>query len=159
MDDPDLVDGLQAGRDLQGHTERGVGVKPSQGLHDLLEVGAGDELHGDVPKQAVLPVLVHAADVPVVDFSGEPDLRGETPGDVRIAGELMTEHLEGDRLLEPPIVGLVDGPHSPGPQDLLDLVSRGDERPRREHDFLYHSRVTFLAFASWGSASATISAG
>ncbi len=99
MDDSNLVDGLQAGRDLQGHVESPVRHQPTLSLHNLAQVCARDEFHGDEMDVPLLPVVVHPADVAVGDLTRQPDLGLKTPGNLRVAGDLRSQHLEGDRLL------------------------------------------------------------
>ncbi len=99
MDDSNLVDGLQTSPDLQGHVESPVRHQPPLSLHNLAQVCARDELHGDEMDVPVLPVVIHPADIAVGDLAGEPDLSLKTPGNLRVAGDLRSQHFEGDCLL------------------------------------------------------------
>src|SRR5262249_61282040 len=92
------------------------------------------ELPGEVAEPAVLAVVVHAADVPVVDLAGQADLGLEAPGHLGVLRDLGTQDLERDRVLERAVPGLVDGAHRARAQRLLDLVAGRDDGAGCERD-------------------------
>jgi len=132
VDDADVVDRLEPGGDLQRDVERPVRHQAALYAHDLLEVGAADQLHRDVGEPAVLAVLVDAADVAVRDLARQLDLRLEAARHLGVRGDLGPQHLERDGLVEDAVVGLVDDAHAATAHGTQDLVARGHEHAATE---------------------------
>jgi hypothetical protein len=143
VNDALVVDGLEAFRDLDAHVEGLRGRERPLLTQDLAEVHAVQEGHRDVAQRAVLAVLVDAADVLVAHAARQLDLGAEAAAELGRVRHLRAQHLEGDRLLEQAVVGLVDHAHPALAQGGEDLV------PGRHHAARYerlgaqrHSPVT-----------------
>jgi hypothetical protein len=73
-----------------------------------------------------------AADVAMADLARQADLREEAPRRLGVLGQLGAQHLEGDRLLEHAVEGLVDAPHAAAADVASHLVAPGEHELARE---------------------------
>ena len=131
MDDPDLVDGGQALRDLDRRRRRPRPAGRGPARSRSFSVAPADQLHRDVLQAAVFAVFVDAADVPVADLARELDLGAEARRHLRRARHLRPQDLEGDLVVEDLVAGAVDGAHAAAAQGRQDPVARRDQRPPR----------------------------
>jgi hypothetical protein len=132
VDDPGVVDRLQALRDLDGQLVRLVGSEAPTGREQLLEVDPLDELHRDVQQAAVLAEVVDGPHVSMAHLARELDLRFETRGHRRVGGEVGPEDLDGDDLVQRAVSGEVHRSHAAEAELASDLVASGEERAGRE---------------------------
>jgi hypothetical protein len=132
VDDSVVVNGGEPGGDLAGERDRLPRGEPAHRLDEILERLPVDVLHRDVSDAGDLADLVHAADVQVgnlpreLNFPFEP-LHPRSPG-----GGLGAEELERHRLVQHPVLRLVDLAHASGADVLDDEVAIGEDLSRRE---------------------------
>jgi hypothetical protein len=126
MDDAGVVDRGETFRDLERDLEAVFPLERSDLVQRRLEVGSIHELHDDEGNVPVLVVLVDAAHVPMPHLARQPHLVAEAREDVGAQVDLRKEDLEGDRLRELAVVGLVDEAHSPSAEQGQDLVPAGE---------------------------------
>ncbi len=134
VDDPRLVDGLQALRHLDGHVVALGGRQGALVAQDVLEVDPLDELHRDVEEPAVLAVVVDGADVLVADLAGETDLALEALRHLRVLREVGPQDLDRDHLVEAAVARLVHHPHPAAADRLQDLVAAVEQDARSQID-------------------------
>src|SRR5262245_36029828 len=91
-------------------------------LDHLLQVGALDELHGDVGLAPVLAQVVDRHDVAVLEPPCRLGLAQEARAQVGALGEPRDHGLHGDLAVDQGIDGLVHRAHAPTAEDLQDLV-------------------------------------
>jgi len=106
-------------------------VLPAHGAflaHELAEIPAIQELHGDVD-QAVgrLSEIGDVDHVLVTDTGGAAGFLEKPRDEIRAPRELGREHLERELLLDDDVLGQVDGPHPALSQLPEDTVTIRDE--------------------------------
>ena len=99
--------------------------------HELGEVRALDEAHGEEEDAVVLAGLVDRDDVWVIERRCDPRLPQEAFAKPLVLGELRSDHFERNLAPEPLLVGTVDRAHPPTPDEGLDPVA-GDRRSGRQ---------------------------
>ena len=132
MDDPFLVGGREAVRDLDRPVDRLAGRHPRP--RDRLAEGlALEQLGDDVRGAVVLPDVVDRRDVRVVEEPRRERLLLETSHPLGILGERGREHLDRHVPAEARIPRPVDLPHAAGPERREDLVgTEASARLQRE---------------------------
>ena len=133
VEDAEVMDGAQTVESLKGHVVGFFGRERPLCAHQLTQVGASDELHGDVAERALLTILVDGTDVAMSNPPRQLDLGVETDGDRFGRCDLGTQDLEGNGLIEDAVLGLVDDAHAAVTQDALHLVASRDHGSACEH--------------------------
>ena len=129
MDDPHVVQGLQAGSDLHRALEGLLGSEAlAGGPQERLQVLALEQLHGEVEPALLLVGGVDPAHVGVPHLAGQLHLRAEPPDHLRPSGEVGAQHLDRDLVAEHLVARLVDRTHASAPDEVLDLVAAGQHR-------------------------------
>jgi hypothetical protein len=111
VDDPPLVGVGEPAAELGHHVEL---LDDRQGLartQHRLEVGPGEQLHGDERQSAVLAQLVDGDDVRVLEAGGCLGLDLEPAPAVGVEGPLRVEGLDRDLALERLVEAAVHHPH------------------------------------------------
>jgi len=133
VNDAGTVDGLEAARHLEDHVPGVLPGETAGGAGHPSQVLPVDELHADVAEPPVLTVAVDRADVAVPHPPCETDLGAEATLDPpRLPGHVRAQDLDGDRLAELLVPGLVDHPHPTAPERAEDLEPGGEERTGAE---------------------------
>jgi hypothetical protein len=134
-----LVRGGERGADLPRHLHRLLLREAADALEQRREVLAVHVFHRQERTAVGLADVVGAADVAVRDGAGEADFVVELREPCRIAGELIRQQLERDRLSELQIVSAVDLAH-PAAAERRDVRKRpanrapGGKRPQPAGD-------------------------
>jgi hypothetical protein len=141
VDDADPVGFLEAFADLAGDAHGLAHGQGADAVNEALEVFPGHVLHGDEVGLALAAEVVHPADVPVRDRSGQPQLAAEAFDRPFVGRDLGVEQLEGQLFADLGVVDLVDAAHAALAQVLDDLVAAGEglaggklARERGRHD-------------------------
>ena len=125
----------ESGAELPGDLDRLFLRKVANPAQEGRQVLAVDVLH----RQEMLPVdfagVVNPADVGVGDLARGPHLVEEALETLGLRVESWRQELEGDRLPELEVVGPVDFPHAPPPQQADDAVAAGEHDARKEPRF------------------------
>ncbi len=132
VDDPALVDGLEAGAHLPAEGDGLPGREVADGLDQVVERLALDELHADVEGAVHLAEVVDAADVGMGDGLSQGQFAPEPLARQALAGGGRPYELERHRLAELAVDRLVDVPHAPGADLLDDRVAVAEGLARRE---------------------------
>ena len=117
VDDPDGVDGRQAGADGARVLEP-LGERPLRRaavLHQIAQRAARTQLHGDEPVAVGMPELEDPADVGMADRARDLHLAREALDPAALEGALGEQNLNGDRLPQDPIPGPIHRPAPPCP--------------------------------------------
>jgi hypothetical protein len=129
-------------------------------MDKTLQVLSRNILHGD-EGQALSPAQVkHAADVAVADLSGEFQFVRESLDRFLIQGDLRTQQLEGDLLIDVSVLDFVNLAHAAVAELLDDLVAAseggtgGELADWRLENFRHDSRMV-LRRRQLGAASST----
>ena len=108
---------LAADRDGTGGLERTLRGQ------EFPQVGSADQAHRQVEPAADIPCVVDGHDVRMLERHRDLRLPGEALTEAMVECELGGHELEGDRSLQPEVVGAVDDAHATPADQLLDLVS------------------------------------
>src|SRR5688572_11165418 len=133
VDDPRLVRGFEAGRDLAADVERLVDRRGTA-RHALGQVLARHELEREIQRVAVSVETVDLPDVRMIERSEDLGLALEPAQAVHVGSEGIGQELEGDFALEARVPRAVDHAHATGTDPVEDLVRTqtdvGSERHR-----------------------------
>ncbi len=99
----------------------GLAREPAGGQH-LREGGALDELHGEELLAVRLPDVEDAGDVAVRDAARELDLAAEALDHRALVGEIATQHLQRDDVVQLGVERAVDVAHPSGAEEAEDAV-------------------------------------
>jgi hypothetical protein len=134
VDDPLVVRGLEAARDLCRDLERLVqrqsGWMPRDPIRQRLAV---DELHHQQVPSVDLFQPVNRRDVGMIERRKRPRLLREARRPVAVRDERVEHELEGDLAIEPGVPGEVHGPHAPFAEQAIDDVGAERGAGRQGH--------------------------
>jgi hypothetical protein len=120
VEDPLIVGVLKRLADSRNDRQRLCGREPS-GLHRLAQVHAIDVFHEEKAEPVRLAEIVNAYDVGVTESREHPAFAVEPLGEERVAGQPIGKNLQGHQPVEVRLPRLVDEPHAPVADELLDL--------------------------------------
>ena len=111
MNDAFGVGGIERVGDLDGQTERDVGLERAAG-DAMFQRDPFEEFHGDEGLAILLADIVDGADVGVVECGGSLGFALKAGEGLGIAGNLFGEKFEGDEAAEAGVFGFVDNTHA-----------------------------------------------
>ena len=115
-------------------------VQAAPALHILLERNAVNELHNDIVHIAAPGHVIHRHDVGVRQHSNCLGLIVKPAAELGILREILFQHLDGHKPVETVAPGLEHHRHTPGTDDLQDLIAVIQHLSY----VTFHSKASFL---------------
>jgi hypothetical protein len=132
MNDSSAMRAVERARDLNGiaddliDRERGA-------VNACLKGFTFEILHDEERRALVLADVIESADVRMIKRGNRPGFVLESLSELRIAGELGSEHLDGDDAIEPRIACLVDLAHPAATEQRQNFIGTETGTGRNSH--------------------------
>ncbi len=128
VDEAVAVSESECSGDVGGDLCGTVGMQCTLGAEDLGEAAALDILHDDEVGAPFLAPVVDAHDVGVVEVGGRLRLASEPLHEARVIGELVEEHLDGNRSIEQLVACQVHVGHPAAGDLAMEFITPAENR-------------------------------
>jgi len=122
MDEPVAMGVIECRADLGGDAHGSRDIKGPALFESIVEVAAGDVLHGNVVVPRLLIRVVDVNDVGMIQCGSGQSFLLEATSELTILGQEGGHDFDGDMAVERGLVGFVDGGHPTPPDFFQDAV-------------------------------------